>query len=849
MPTAPERRVSPALACLALVGTGVLAFLFLEGRRELIGSPLLLLPFAAPLPFACLLVPTALAALAAALPSARRPDALRWLLLLAAGAAAAVAAGVSPARAPERLLALAGALLVHLAAVSLGARLAGWLGLRPEAPAPDADAAENAGTAAGASRNPDGDDEDLNEAGSAPRGPTALETVALAWGLGLAALGGGVLLLGAAGLLYRAVAWALLALAILSGPAPARRLLDSAWGEARAGARGLGPAGWAALGLLAAGVVSLLPGAFHPPLDYDVLSYHLQLPREYIAAGAIRVLPHSPFSAFPQATEMLWLLSLLLGGEGTGVWIAKLVNAGVLPLLLLAAGLPARRIARASGPGGATGALAAAALALAAWQTVALAMKLYVELLMGAWMMLALLAVLLAWDAPRRFGRRAALAGLLAGAAASAKYTGLLYAGAPVAALLLLGPAGRIGLRRRVAGAVLAGALCWAVLAPWLLRNAVETGNPVAPLWNRAFGVAEWTPAQEARFRAAHRARDHALREMARQAYRVAIGGSRAVFPGDDAPTTGTSLGALGILFAPLLLLLHRRRGASFRAAWVAAWLAGVFLLWFLLTHRFERFFHQGYLLGCVLSGAGLAAFLRWRGRLGGARTASGVLLAAGLLFAGLNLGAVLAAQWTRAVGPHGETTVLRVLLGAEPPEALLAVHAGNWPLREAVGELPAGSETLLLGTADPFWLPESVRYATVFARHPLLALAEETPDAAALAARLRALGVTHLAIHWPELARLHATHSRAFALSSGAQERIRTLLARDARPLSVPGIQAWRIDRAAAENDRLRRLLEDWPVLFPHRHPAGPYGLRPIELFALRGGAPPSAGRTGEGD
>jgi hypothetical protein len=100
---------------------------------------------------------------------------------------------------------------------------------------------------------------------------------------------------------------------------------------------------------------------------------------------------------------------------------------------------------------------------------------------------------------------------------------------------------------------------------------------------------------------------------------------------------------------------------------------------------------------------------------------------------------------------------------------------------------------------------------------------------------------VTHLAIHWPELARLHATHSRAYGLSPTAQTRLAGLLGREARPLPVPGVPLWRIGQAAEANDRLGMLLDDWRVLFPARRPAGPYGLRPIELFALRGAATPA--------
>ena len=61
--------------------------------------------------------------------------------------------------------------------------------------------------------------------------------------------------------------------------------------------------------------------------SYDVLEYHLQLPREYHDAGRIQTLNHNIYSHFPLGTEMLFLLGMCLrGGAYRGVYLAKLMS-------------------------------------------------------------------------------------------------------------------------------------------------------------------------------------------------------------------------------------------------------------------------------------------------------------------------------------------------------------------------------------------------------------------------------------------------------------------------------------------------------------------------------------------
>ena len=45
---------------------------------------------------------------------------------------------------------------------------------------------------------------------------------------------------------------------------------------------------------------------------YDVLEYHLQVPKEYLQEGRIQYLPHNVYANFPANVEMLYLLAMIV---------------------------------------------------------------------------------------------------------------------------------------------------------------------------------------------------------------------------------------------------------------------------------------------------------------------------------------------------------------------------------------------------------------------------------------------------------------------------------------------------------------------------------------------------------
>lgn len=345
--------------------------------------------------------------------------------------------------------------------------------------------------------------------------PGALQwATAAALGLGVESLA--VLGLGLAGWLNGIVAWGLL---IVGWAAGAYSL--KTW-EREVGTLALGrwlkePAAGEWLWLLATPFLMLvLVGAMAPPgmlwspsepHGYDVVEYHLQVPREWFEAQRIIPLEHNVFSYFPFNVEMHYLLAMhLRGGPLGAMYLAQLMHGVFIALSVLAVyGIAARR----TRPTAAV--IAALALLTVPWLT-QLASIAYDE---GGFLLFGILAI--GWSIEALFDcknrlRRFALAGAMAGLAAGSKLTAVpeILVAVPVvagAAALWLGisrrePAEGRGRWTGILLFCLAGLLCF---SPWLLRNLAWAKNPVFPELMPMLGKDHFNDAQVQRWEAAHK--------------------------------------------------------------------------------------------------------------------------------------------------------------------------------------------------------------------------------------------------------------------------------------------------------------------------------------------------------
>jgi 4-amino-4-deoxy-L-arabinose transferase-like glycosyltransferase len=207
--------------------------------------------------------------------------------------------------------------------------------------------------------------------------------------------------------------------------------------------------------------------ALAPEVLTDGVTYHLGLPARYIQ---LRGFPNRImfYDMFPQGMEMLYTAAFAFGRHSA----AKLVEFGffvaTLPLIF--------RIARRLRTNDLAG-LTAAVCYFCAPVSGVTGSSSYNDAA-EVFFALASLYLLLAWR-DTSDSRYLLPAGLLAGFCCAIKLPGAF---AIVAATLLVLARGRF----RAAAVVAAG--CALAIAPWLIRNAVVSGNPAAPFLN------EWFP-------------------------------------------------------------------------------------------------------------------------------------------------------------------------------------------------------------------------------------------------------------------------------------------------------------------------------------------------------------------
>jgi hypothetical protein len=244
----------------------------------------------------------------------------------------------------------------------------------------------------------------------------------------------------------------------------------------------------------------ILPGILwgDEPNGYDVVEYHLQIPREWFESARITPLTHNVFSYFPQGMEMHYLLAMhLRGGPWSGMYLAQLMHVAMGALLVLAASAVAIEL----GASAAKAASAALILATAPW-ILELAPIAYNEcglllylLLAAGW---AIRAMRVNTPANVQYVT-ASLAGVFAGLACGMKLTAAPLAFFAITPIFHLG-----GQRRMIDRSLIFLASMFIAFSPWLIRTWSWTGNPVFPEAQRMLGKAHFSDTQVERWHRAH---------------------------------------------------------------------------------------------------------------------------------------------------------------------------------------------------------------------------------------------------------------------------------------------------------------------------------------------------------
>ncbi|WP_299029086.1 hypothetical protein [uncultured Thermanaerothrix sp.] len=535
--------------------------------------------------------------------------------------------------------------------------------------------------------------------------------IGVALGLGVAAYG--VVILGLVGGLTRTaiLAW-LGVLALLGVPVGGHFVRQALPGWCRAWAEEWARLAqhrlrWVPVLLGVSGLLAFLT-ALTPPWDYDGLMYHLEGPRQFLAAGRLILLPEVWQANGPSNGEMLFLFGLSLGSD----IFPKLVH-GLFGALWVGVGL---RLGRLWG-GPRTGWLAAAVLGslpylplLAGWA--------YIDLIWFTWEGLAFY-VLGRWgQSTARPPSWVVLSGLLLGLALGTKYTAL--AALPVAGVLLLALAWREGWRAGVGLGLRLVLPALGLAAPWYLKNLALGGNPFYPLFWGGVGYprARWELLATYLY-------DFGLERTPLNLLRLPL----ALYLQRERFVTFMGTADVPPLLLPLVLLAPlKRRWGRREALWL-----GVVLLrglaWAVGTQQ-TRFLYPVFLGLSPLAAEGLEVLLDGRRRRLG--WAVGLGLVAGCLTA------TLAIQGT-TLGRLLQPT--RLWLGQESPTEWLV---RPWPDFALQAALPADAKVLLLWEGRGYYCAPRCLADADHTRGVRLAEAAGG-DVMALARALAAQGVTHL--------------------------------------------------------------------------------------------------------
>lgn len=496
---------------------------------------------------------------------------------------------------------------------------------------------------------------------------------------------------------------------------------------------------------------------------YDALSYHLQLPQEWLAAGRLEPLQHNVYSFLPGYIESAYLhIGALIGaptapgapgqaygllaGDGWGVLSCQWLHAGLAVYAAWIVGGLTRLMAARAGLEGLglrlVGSIAAGLTLATPWVVVVGSLA-YNEMAVVALGAGALAAALLDGGRP---WVRGAIVGALVGVACGAKPTAMLMI-APVAGLMLLWAAPR----RAWIGVLAAAAFCGALaLLPWMIRNTLHGGNPVFPYAVGLFGSAHWNEQQVARFASGHHFKGSLLDRLQTALWinPASAPGDRAVerFRGLSNPQWGVFFYAAGLSIVAAVWWHRRAEVAARRTAAAMLMLAlglGVQLMaWLTLTHIQSRF-----LLPCVATGAPLIALACVSIR----RRAVGAIAAVALT--ALQTG-VTVWVWSQQLGgaPTGAMIAGVRMLKGEPfiPE----LHA-DMPT-PATSHIAGKDRVYLLGGSTPLYFLCPVLYHTTWDTSPLGELMAARPgEPWTWAGSLRDRGVVYVLADYAELNRL----------------------------------------------------------------------------------------------
>jgi hypothetical protein len=486
-----------------------------------------------------------------------------------------------------------------------------------------------------------------------------------------------------------------------------------------------------------------------PPWEYDVREYHLQTPKEWFQNGRVDFLPHNIYANMPLGAELTGLWGMALVGGPDGWWWGALTGKTVMACysLVAAAGLVAlgRRVHSL-----AAGVIAAVTYVSTPW-IAWLASVGYNEGPVAMYALLAIFAIWLAWRQQDHAlaTRLHLLAGFCVGSAVACKYPPLLFLVIPLAtwvggARFLARnkpqavvdfvnhshPSFTTATRRALIHTAAFLLAAFAACGLWFGKNLALSNNPTYPLLYSVFDGRTRTPEKDRQWTRVHSPQPDATGQRF---------SARELLHQIGWLLWGTRWASAALL--PLAAMSWFARAQRRLSGAIALWMLFVFAVWWLFTHRLDRFLVILVPLASLLAGIGAVAVpnLAWR-----MATLSFLLwtVATQFVFTSFH-------PDNRYFAPLDAVRrdELQLIYGGErlhPAHRWLNTYA------------QPGEAVLLVGDAEPFELEIPAIYNTCFDDCQFTRLFRDRSRDERLAA-LREEKIAYVFCHWPHLERFRS--------------------------------------------------------------------------------------------
>ena len=461
---------------------------------------------------------------------------------------------------------------------------------------------------------------------------------------------------------------------------------------------------------------------------YDALSYHLQLPKEWLALGQFQPLEHNVYSYLPGYVEAAFYHIAVLTGEGVNsAYANQLLHAGLTLLTALVVGRTATRL------GGTLAGIIAAALLLGTpWIIVVGSLgynEMAVALLFACGLSLLLQSHEITW-------REGAALGLLISAACGSKLTAVGLVAAPLIAIALI----IVPPKRWISLLLSVGIASLLILLPYFLRNWIYSGNPIFPFAADILGSAHWTAEQAQIFSNGHappKSLGLRLSELWHQLMRYGIGSN----PYTDEPWRAqwSILPWLTIFSLILLAAIKPWRKLALRLTITI--LIGI-LFWLSFTHIKSRFVLPVAIPAVLAVSMAITLSLKHF-----SVAIARLVLVIVLLLWSIQTAFIFADEGMKA--PAQRIGRIDIITGDALTPTLRTELASNSPTITVNHLLPDSAKVLFLGEAAPFYYKANITYQTTWDRGPLSEIIRLNPDQPTTwIAQLRELGFTHILIN-----------------------------------------------------------------------------------------------------